>query len=148
MTMSVEPGVIDANVLAYALNRAAPQHAASQALLDATLDPSNTLYVTSQVLCEFYSIITNPKRFPKGCSAAQAMEIVSRFLSLPGVKVLPAPTAVVDGWLRLLQRHPVTGADIFDLQIVATMLANGVQRIYTFNVSDFQVFTELAAIEP
>lgn len=73
ITMSVEPGAIDANVPAYALNRAAPRHATSQALVDATLDPSNTLYVTSQILCEFYSVITNPKRFPKVCSAAQAM---------------------------------------------------------------------------
>jgi hypothetical protein len=44
------------------------------------------------------------------------------------------------GWIRLLGRHAVEGAGVFDLQIVATMLANGVQRIYTFNPGDFQVF--------
>ena len=146
--MSVEPGVIDANVLAYALNGAAPQHAASQALIDATLNPSNALYVTSQILCEFYSIITNPKRFPKVCSAVQAAEIISELLLLPGLHVLPAPSEVVAGWVQLLERHPVTGGDVFDLQIVATMLANGIRRIYTFNVDDFEVFSELVVVHP
>jgi predicted nucleic acid-binding protein len=57
--------------------------------------------------------------------------------------VLPTPARAVAGWMKLLQRHPVTGGDIFDLQIVATMQANGMQRIYTFNGDDFRVFPEL-----
>ena len=40
------------------------------------------------------------------------------------------------------------GADVFDLQLVATMLANGVSRIYTFNGADFESFSELAVITP
>jgi predicted nucleic acid-binding protein len=46
--MSVEPGIVDANVLAYAVNADAPQHAVSHALLEAARDPSVTLYVTSR----------------------------------------------------------------------------------------------------
>jgi len=48
--------------------------------------------------------------------------------------------------MQLLQRHPVTGGDVFDLQIVATMQANGINRIYTFNTDDFKVFTELVVL--
>jgi predicted nucleic acid-binding protein len=48
--MSVEPGILDANVLAYAVNADAPQHAASRALLEGARDRSTTLYVTSQIL--------------------------------------------------------------------------------------------------
>jgi predicted nucleic acid-binding protein len=50
--------------------------------------------------------------------------------------------------VHLLARHAVEGAGVFDLQIVATMLANGVQRIYTFNRGDFQVFAELTVVAP
>lgn len=100
--MSVEPGLLDANVLAYAINADAPQHAASRALLESGRDPSTTLYVTSQILCEFYSVITNPRRVAVASSP-------------------PIPARVVAGWMDLLQRHPVTGGDIFDLQIVAAM---------------------------
>jgi predicted nucleic acid-binding protein len=45
MTMLVEPGVLDANILAYAVNADAAQHAASRALLEAARDPSITLYM-------------------------------------------------------------------------------------------------------
>jgi len=69
-------------------------------------------------------------------------------LALPGLYVLPSPARTVAGWMQLLQRRPVTGGDVFDLQIVATMQANGVQRIYTFNTDDFEVFPELAVMTP
>ena len=146
--MSPEPGVLDANILAYAINADAPQHGASRALLEAARDPSITLYVTSQILCEFYSIITNPRRVAVATLPAEALRIISAMLALPGLQVLPVPARAVAGWMELLQRHPVTGGDVFDLQIVATMQANGVQRIYTFNTNDFDVFPELAVVTP
>lgn len=62
--------------------------------------------------------------------------------------VLPAPIRVVEGRMDLLRRHPVKGRDIFDLQIAATMQANGIKRIYTFNVGDFAVFPELDVLAP
>lgn len=144
--MSVEPGLIDANVLVYAMDADAPQHAASRALLDAARDTSAALYVTSQILCEFYSIVTHARRVPKPRSPADALSAISGLLSF--LHVLPVPVHTVEGWLGLLRRHPVTGGDVFDLQIVATMKANGVQRIYTFNAEDFEVFPELAVVIP
>jgi predicted nucleic acid-binding protein len=41
--MLVEPGVLDADILPYAVNADAPRHAASRALLEAARDPSITL---------------------------------------------------------------------------------------------------------
>jgi predicted nucleic acid-binding protein len=71
--MVVEPGVLDANILAYAVNADAPRPAASRALLEAAHDPSIALYVTSQILCEFYSVITNPRRVAVVVSPAEAL---------------------------------------------------------------------------
>jgi predicted nucleic acid-binding protein len=146
--MSVEPGILDANVLAYAVNADAPQHGASRALLETAKDPSTTLYVTSQILCELYSVITNPRRVAVASSPTEALRVISAMLALPGLQVLPIPARAVAGWMELLRRHPVTGGDVFDLQIVATMQANGVERIYTFNTNDFDVFPELVAVTP
>ncbi len=55
-TMSIEPAVVDANILVYAVNSDSPHHGASRRLLECGLDPSADLYVTSQILCEFYSL--------------------------------------------------------------------------------------------
>jgi uncharacterized protein len=144
--MSVEPGIVDTNVLVYALDADAPQHAAARALLETAREAPITLFTTSQILCEFYSIVTNSRRVSKPRSAADALTAISSLLAF--LHVLPVPAHTVDGWMELLRRHPVTGSDVFDLQIVATMQANGVQRIYTFNTADFDAFTELSVVTP
>ena len=74
--------------------------------------------------------------------------MISTLLALPGLHLLPIPARAVVGWMELLRRHPVFGADVFDLQIVATMQANNIDRIYTFNTADFAVFPELAVVTP
>ncbi len=144
--MFVEPGIVDANVLVNAMDADAPQHAPSRALLDAARDSSTSLYVTSQILCEFYSIVTNPRRVPKPRSSDDALSAIAAFLVF--LHVLPIPARTVEGWMDPLRRHPVTGGDVFDLQIVATMQANAIQRIYTFNTGDFKPFSELAVATP
>ena len=146
--MSIEPGLLDANILVYAMDTGAAQHRASLGLLEAASDPATVLYVSSQVLCEFYSIVANPRRIAAPYSPSEALEAISALLALPGIHVLPTPAQAVSGWMALLQRHPVTGADVFDLQLVATMQAHNVQRIYTFNTADFEVFPELTVIAP
>ena len=58
------------------------------------------------------------------------------------------PVNTVEELLDLLRRHPVTAGQIFDLQIVATMKAHSVLRIYTFNTDDFEAFPELEVVTP
>jgi predicted nucleic acid-binding protein len=84
--------------------------------------------------------------FPKPRTPDDAIRAIAGLLVF--LHVLPIPARSVEGWMDLLHRHPVTGGDIFDLQIVATMQANGIQRIYTFNTGDFEVFPELAVLTP
>ncbi len=146
--MSVEPGVIDSNILVYAVEAGAPQHAVSRTLIEAARDPAAVLYLTSQALCEFYSVVKIPRRVAVPRSPAEAIDAISALLALPGIRVLPTPARAVVGWMELLRRHPVTGGDVFDLQLVATMQANGVYRIYTFNRGDFEMFPELTVAAP
>jgi predicted nucleic acid-binding protein len=144
--MPVEPGLIDANVLVYALDADALQHASSRALLESARNGSATLFVTMQILCEFYSIVTNARRVSKPRPPVDALFAISGLLAF--LRVLPAPVHAVEGLLDLLRRRPVTGGDVFDLQIVATMMANGILRIYTFNIEDFAAFSELEVRKP
>jgi predicted nucleic acid-binding protein len=146
MTMSVEQGIVDTNVPIYALDTAAPQHVAARALLNAAREDSATLFVTSQILCEFYSVMTNPRRIARPREAAEAMTVLSEMLAF--LHVLPVPVGTIDRLLDLLRRRPVTGSDVFDLHIVAAMQANGIGRIYTFNVTDFEAFPELSVVTP
>jgi predicted nucleic acid-binding protein len=105
--MSVEPGIIDTNVLVYATDADAPQHMASRALLDVARAAPGTFSVTSQLLCEFYSIVTNARRVAKPRSSAEATDAIASMLDF--LRVLPVPASAVEGWIKLLRRHPVTG---------------------------------------
>jgi predicted nucleic acid-binding protein len=144
--MPVEPGLIAANVLVYAMDADAPQHAASRALLETARVAATPVYVTLQTLCEFYSVGTNARRVSKPRAPADALSAISGLLSF--VHVLPVPAITVDGLMDLLRRRPGTGGDVFDLQLAATMKANGILRIYTFNREDFVHFSELEVLEP
>jgi uncharacterized protein len=146
MTMPAEPGIVDTNILVYALDTAAPQHVAARTLLEAARTEATTLYVTSQILCEFYSVMTNPRRVARPRTATEAMTVLSDMLTF--LHVLPVPASTVDRLLDLLRRRPVTGSDVFDLHIIAAMQANGIGRIYTFNAGDFEVFSELSIVTP
>jgi predicted nucleic acid-binding protein len=94
MTMLVEPGIADTNVLIYALDTAAPQHAAARALLDAARTDTTTLFVTSQILCEFYSVMTNPRRIARPRDAAEALTALSEMLAF--LHVLPIPASTIE----------------------------------------------------
>ncbi|HEY0796044.1 MAG TPA: type II toxin-antitoxin system VapC family toxin [Acidisarcina sp.] len=144
--MPPEPGLVDANVLVYAMDEDSPQFAASRAILDAARLGSTILYVTPQILCEFYSVVTNGRRVSKPRSPAEGLAALSNLLAF--LYVLPVPASTVDGLIALLHQRPVTGADVFDLQIVATMRANNISRIYTFNSGDFDFFLDLEVLTP
>jgi predicted nucleic acid-binding protein len=78
----------------------------------------------------------------------EALTAIATYLAMPGITVLPVPVDVVSRWTSLLRRHPVTGQNVFDIQLAATMLGNGVRRIYTWNVRDFRRFRELQVLVP
>lgn len=72
--MPLEPGLADTNVLIYALDADAPHHTAARALLEAARDGSTTLYVTPQILSEFYAVVTNARRGAKPRSSADVLD--------------------------------------------------------------------------
>ena len=100
MMMPVEPGLADTNVLIYALDADAPHHMAARALLEAARDGEAALYVTPQILGEFYAVVTNARRVAKPRSPAEALDAISDLLSF--LYVLPVPAHVVSGWMARL----------------------------------------------
>lgn len=140
--------LLDTNVLVYALDASSEHHAASRAVLDRAQSPDAGLCVVPQSLAEFFSLVTNAKRVASPKSPEEALATVESIVALPGIEVLPVPFDVVARWIELCRKHPVKGAGIYDLQIIAVMLANGVQRICTFDTADFEPFSEVKVETP
>jgi uncharacterized protein len=104
--------------------------------------------VTPQVLAEFYAVVTNRRRVTHPRSPQEALDVIDQVLALPGMTLLPVPVDVVSRWTALARQQAVTGARVFDLQLAATMLGNGVRRVYTFNDDDFKSIPGLEVVVP
>jgi uncharacterized protein len=146
--MSVEPALVDTNILVYATMSDSPHHAAASALMEQAQSADANLFVASQSLVEFYSVVTNRRRVTLPLSADRAIEAIECMLQLAGLVLLPYPQDVVTRWCELLRQKPVVGAEVFDVQLVATMLAHGIRRLYTLNVADFRQFSILEVLVP
>jgi toxin-antitoxin system PIN domain toxin len=146
--MSTDRVAVDANILVYAVYRDTPQHAASRAWLERAVRGEVKICLTSQVLAEFFAIVTNPKRVSDPRTPDDAVTAIEATLALPGATLLPVAPQVTSRWLEMLRHHPVRGGAVFDLQLIATLAANGVDRICTFNRADFERFPGLEIVTP
>ena len=146
--MSGDLALVDTNVLVYALYGTSEHHSASRALLDRAQSGETALCVSPQNLAEFFNVVTNPRRVDEPRTCQEALDVVEQTLSMPGMSLLAIPTDVVPRWIVLARLHPTTRGGVFDHQLAATMLANGVTRIYTYNQSHFRHFEEIEVLTP
>ncbi len=64
------------------------------------------------------------------------------------LRLLPDSLAVHEEWRRLLVTRNVSGVQVHDARLVASMHVHGVKRILTFNTRDFSRYTDIEAIHP
>lgn len=123
-------------------------HGAARHLRDQAVLGQINACITPQVLCEFYAVMTNPRRVNRPLSHEHAGREVAVYLQAePLGLIIPGHAAVQRLW-ALARKYGITGLRIHDLFLVATMLEHDVETIYTENVSDFQSFTEIKTVNP
>jgi len=94
------------------------------------------LFISRQVLREFYAISTNSKFFDEPLTIAEACSKLEEFSEVLTI----VPDAELDILLPLLKKYQVKKQKIHDTNLVATMLQAQIENIYTFNVKDFRMF--------
>lgn len=75
----------DANVVLYAYNEDAPQHAQAKEWLEEQLSSPVPFGLSWQVMTAFLRISTNPRAFPQPFDLPGAVEIVDEWIALPNV---------------------------------------------------------------
>jgi toxin-antitoxin system PIN domain toxin len=84
--------IVDANVLLYAVNTAAPRHAQARAWLDGALAGREPVGFAWTVLLAFLRLTTHPAVFPRPLAVGEATEIVRAWLAQPAAIVVdPTP---------------------------------------------------------
>ena len=129
----VEPDQPDQIIVARALGRLQSEYA--------------DLCYTSQNLGEFWNALTRPtNRNGYGLSPAQA-HLRARAVESK-ITLLPDTPDVHTEWRKLLVTHCVSGTQVHDTRLVASMHIHGVERILTFNKRDFARFPDIKTVNP
>lgn len=143
-----ETALVDTNVLVYAADGTSLFHQSSKHLRDKGLRGEVSLCVFPQIFSEFFAITTDPRRVTNPRAQEEAIAEIEKYLREEHLlKLYPGPD-IIEIMLDLLRRYEIRRQEIFDLQLVATMLSNNIKRIYTFNRGHFEKFTEIEASEP
>jgi predicted nucleic acid-binding protein len=139
--------LLDSNILLRWLEAEQPDQVVVTAAVDRLLLSKDDPCYTSQNLSEFWNTLTRPvNRNGYGLSPEEAnrraIAIESR------IQLLPDGLAIHKEWRKLLVSHRISGVQVHDARLVASMHVHGVKRILTFNTKDFMRFTDIEAIHP
>ncbi|MGE0821077.1 MAG: type II toxin-antitoxin system VapC family toxin [Candidatus Binatia bacterium] len=126
----------DTNILLRFAERTHPLHPTVRAAVHKLLTGGHRLRATPQNFVEFWNVATRPtERNGFGLVPAKAdrlLRLVERLFPL-----LPDSPTVYPEWRRLVVAFGVSGIQVHDARIVASMSVHGVTYILTFNASDF-----------
>jgi len=139
---------LDTNVLAYAIDSESGFHKKAKAVVDAVDEEKIKGCFSPQVMGELYATVTNPKRVKNVLTPREAAAIILDFLEAGTfIKIHPKESTIKLA-VELARNLGLRRGDFFDAQIAATMMENGVKKIYTFNEKHFKQFQFLDVINP
>ncbi len=145
-TMGDESVFLDTNVLVYASIAEAPLHTVARAALQQLAQAGSDLWISRQVVREYLATLTRPQTFtpplPAVTVTAEARDFLERF------RLAEDGPQVTDQLLSLVEQFAVGGKQVHDANIVATMLAHGIRRLWTYNTGDFTRYAELITVLP
>lgn len=140
--------LLDSNVLIYAHNIASPFHKIARSILGDVLAGKIEGCVSFQNLYELYSIITDSKRVKKPLSAKDARKILLLYLNADNIPKIYSKSRNLLVTLELLKSADIRKQQIFDLILVAAMIENDLEGIYTADETFFKKFKFLEVINP
>jgi len=143
--MAADPVFIDTNVLVAASVSAHPSHGVAAAYLARLEADGAPACISGQVCREFLVVLTGQPVEGRPFTTDEALAVLGTWLS--ACVVFEENEAVLIELLELVRRHGVKGKQVHDANVVATMRANGLKRLATFNVADFARFEDEIAIE-
>lgn len=138
--------VVDANVLLYAVNRAARHHHDSRAWLEGRFNDGQPVGLTWIVLLAFLRLATKPGLFPNPLPVADATRRVQRWLAHPAAVQLQ-PTSRHASVLSGLVNQAGTGGNLVsDAHLAALAIEHGA-AVVSYD-PDFQRFEGLEWHQP
>jgi toxin-antitoxin system PIN domain toxin len=138
----------DTNVLVYAANSGAPEHARCRALLDGWRVGPTPWCATWGILYEFLRVVTHRRVFRRPFSTADAWRVVEALLASPSLQILAETSRHAAVAAQTIAEVPLLSGNLLhDAHTAILMREHGIRRIYTRD-TDFHRFPFLEVVDP
>jgi predicted nucleic acid-binding protein len=141
-------GLVDSNILLYAVNTDSAEHPRAYDFLTSSLAGSDAWYLTEGIVYEFLRLGTHAGAFERPLSWDQALRFVRTLYNRDNVSVL---SAGVDHWSTLAATLPqlryAVGDQFVDIRSYVLMREHGVRTIYTANPA-FRQLEDIRVVNP
>lgn len=128
---------LDTNILLYAANVGAPEHARALTVVNDMLANPSEWILADQVLWEFYKALRHPRILQKPRTATQAAEQLRFLREQSGVACCAYEIAFFDDTIARLEKPRFPYQRTHDAVLGTTLRRHGVKVFYTRNEKDF-----------
>jgi predicted nucleic acid-binding protein len=138
---------VDTNILLRFFQPEQPDYADIRQATDLLWEHGAKLFYTSQMLSEFWNVCTRPVAANGfGLSIAETNECA---LLLEGkLHLAPDSEEAHREWRRIVVEQQISGIQVHDARIVATLRANRIDHLLTLNARDFRRYPGLRVERP
>ena len=141
--------LVDTNVLLRFSRLENPRYQISRDAVHKLEADGHQLQTTLQNFAEFWNVSTRPtERNGFGRTPVETDELLQDLEK--AFSLLPDSDDVYREWRRLVVKYNVSGVQVHDARLAASMIAHNVTRILTFNLTDFERYADegIVAVNP
>jgi len=113
--------------------------------LDDLSDEGYDFYISTQVIREFFAVVTGSKYLRNPLTSKKANEQIKDFRDKLKVKIIDDKTLDILG--EIVEKYEIKGQKIHDTTIAAVMIRYGILKVMTYNDKDFGIYEEIEVIE-
>ena len=138
---------VDTNILLFAVRGYEDNHLVARETLEALLAQKESVAFTDIVIFEFIAQATNKSDPSKAVTTANAIAQMKNWLASPRAQIIRSKPGDFTTFARLCAESGNTGQGLFDVQVAAICIDNGVTEFVTGD-KGFEKFTELRIRNP
>lgn len=139
--------MLDTNVFLTATDEGRAEHPQALLIFTDWAARGTTLYASGQIMREYLAVATRPTD-QNGLGLKQTEAVANVRALRSRTSLLAEDGRVADRMLELMDQVPCGGKQVHDANVVATMLAHGIESLVTINIADFARFKHHIRLVP
>ena len=134
---------IDTNILVYLANEYSSFHLGATEMFKEIAGKCE-LWISRQVLREYAVVMTRPGIVEKPLSSQDVVSDIEKWESI--FLIADETEETTRTLVQLIKSYDIKGKKVHDANIVATMIGNSIQTLFTLNADDFRRFIEIELV--